>query len=362
MSAQDDGVQSFIAEYSVIVTENYFSYACLSLFLYEYLITLAEEVNLFWKRRWTGATLLFFLNRYAPLLYYLANDTNVFETVVPTTCRTLFKAIIVFDIVVLTTWAAFSALRAYALSRSRALSALVFMLSTVPMGVNATKLWAAEGTVIPAVGCAETDSYSLHTIIGFTTASRSSLIVADCALIAITWATLYRRGGNLHGNSFVYIIVRDGTIYFICLLILNSLHLTFTLLAIATPTPEGISELTIVTDPLTTILVSRFMLNLQAVNNHVVCIGSRSDREGQDSGRVSSLLFNERVLGSLGSSVIDETQAADEEHDDNEEDLETKHEEPPLPVSPPTWDVSEIVTGGTAGVQQELRGSGTGPL
>lgn len=35
---------------------------------YEYLITLDQEVNLFWRRRITGATLLFLATRYLALL------------------------------------------------------------------------------------------------------------------------------------------------------------------------------------------------------------------------------------------------------------------------------------------------------
>ena len=35
--------------------------------IYDQLITLSDEVEHVWKRKWTGATLLFFLNRYATL-------------------------------------------------------------------------------------------------------------------------------------------------------------------------------------------------------------------------------------------------------------------------------------------------------
>ncbi len=36
--------------------------------VYEYIITFDREVSLFWRRRFTGATLLFLLNRYITLL------------------------------------------------------------------------------------------------------------------------------------------------------------------------------------------------------------------------------------------------------------------------------------------------------
>ncbi len=41
--------------------------------VFDYLITFGQEVNLFWNRRFTGATLLFFVNRYVVLLLYTMN-------------------------------------------------------------------------------------------------------------------------------------------------------------------------------------------------------------------------------------------------------------------------------------------------
>ena len=42
----------------------------------EYLVTFPDEVNLFWKRRWTGATVLFFMNRYISLSYHIFGIAN----------------------------------------------------------------------------------------------------------------------------------------------------------------------------------------------------------------------------------------------------------------------------------------------
>lgn len=43
----------------------------IALVCYEYLITLGTEVQLFWGREITGATILFCINRYIKLLYTL---------------------------------------------------------------------------------------------------------------------------------------------------------------------------------------------------------------------------------------------------------------------------------------------------
>lgn len=42
-----------------------------ALFIYEYLITFSTEVQLFWEKTFTGATILFLTNRYMALLHIL---------------------------------------------------------------------------------------------------------------------------------------------------------------------------------------------------------------------------------------------------------------------------------------------------
>ena len=39
-----------------------------ALVFYEYAITLGQEIDMFWKRKFTGATVLFMLNRYLLVL------------------------------------------------------------------------------------------------------------------------------------------------------------------------------------------------------------------------------------------------------------------------------------------------------
>ena len=43
------------------------------LLLYEWIITFDEEVELFWRKKRSVATLLFLLNRYIPLAYALSD-------------------------------------------------------------------------------------------------------------------------------------------------------------------------------------------------------------------------------------------------------------------------------------------------
>ncbi|KAI0640732.1 hypothetical protein C8Q79DRAFT_920930, partial [Trametes meyenii] len=118
-----------------------------ALVLYDFLITFGEEVRLFWGRKFTGASLLFFINRYWTLL---ANDIfmplsfarvsdNVRSHALPSTCDALTKASLAVEVFQYVPWAGkpFSGLRVLALSGMNwPLSVITFLLAMGPVGVN----------------------------------------------------------------------------------------------------------------------------------------------------------------------------------------------------------------------------------
>ncbi|RPD68584.1 hypothetical protein L226DRAFT_576303 [Lentinus tigrinus ALCF2SS1-7] len=131
---------------------------------------------------------------------------------------------------------------------------------------------------------------------------------ADILLIYITWTRLPARftGGASFGTdsggqrSFAHILRRDGTIYFVILLLMNSLHLTVTLLALQ-PAFEGTSYVTVFTEPITAILVSRFLLDLQSVERTGLGHTDTSTDTSGTAGGGGSLVF--RFMGSLASTI-----------------------------------------------------------
>ncbi|KAI0745722.1 hypothetical protein C8Q76DRAFT_790063 [Earliella scabrosa] len=180
---------SLVETFSGLTTTNYCGTAALALLLIEYFSTCLDEVDLFWRRKWTGASVLFFTNRYSSLIAYILND------------------------------------------------------------------------------------------IGFA---------------FLTPATL------------AYILWRDGTIYFICLLILNILHLLLSALSAASLTLGKSSNMILFTEPVTAILMSRFMLNSQHVDSRNRDYTSTLDEITIQNEGSNSILF-QRMIGSLGSSVTDES-------------------------------------------------------
>ncbi|KAI0701113.1 hypothetical protein C8T65DRAFT_579800, partial [Cerioporus squamosus] len=270
------------------------------LLTYEYANTFGREVDFFWKRRPTGASVLFFFNRYLPLVVNAVSFIGLASLSAKVrTCHCLTT---------------FSALRVFALSsRSWPLAILVFLLATMPFAINCYTYTFLASINDPIFGCEATRYISLAltkglvipTLFSFTIASRTCLMASDVLVIITTWVAT-RNAIRLHGegrpirNSFAGTLLRDGTIYFIVLLIMNALHLTFTMLPIVDASLAPVSYLTLFTEPITAVLVSRFMLNLQAVNKRAMHGDTELETLTHQIGPVNF----ERVVGSLGSDVL----------------------------------------------------------
>ncbi|KAI0685066.1 hypothetical protein C8T65DRAFT_748277 [Cerioporus squamosus] len=309
MSSTDDA-NAIASEDLTFLISNYCANAGSGLVVYEYMITFGREVELFWKGRLTGAAILFFFNRYLSLLvnvYGLLENMHVSDKMCVRSARLHYRwsgrlIISYFP------WAVFSALRAFALTKNWPLATLIFLLSMVPLGVNFAHFAFNSTGENFFTGCLTTDDVSSELakqcmyVACMTIASRTCLITADILLIYVTWFNMYRRNGPRHPgvrNRFLHILLRDGTIYFVVLAILNILHLTLSLLSIEYAI-SNISFVTQFSEPLTTILISRFLLNLQAANRRVLHLSFDSTLAA--SSQAGTLVF-ERLVGSLGESL-----------------------------------------------------------
>ncbi|KAH9851997.1 hypothetical protein C2E23DRAFT_923532, partial [Lenzites betulinus] len=200
-------------------------------------------------------------------------------------------------------------LRALALSSiNRTFGVIVFILASVPFAANVWLLSiGVTGENLPVVGCS-------------TSLSRSCSIVADSLVIGATWKYaiqhgVFRRGiRRITPSEIVDVLLYNGTIYFLPLVALNVTHLTLTVLSIVQVT-ENDSEVGLAIDPITAILIGRYMLALQAANQKVLRGGetlSRWDADGSGAAE-ETLRFASRVIGSIGASI--------QRRDDDDEDL-----------------------------------------
>ncbi|TBU24160.1 hypothetical protein BD311DRAFT_868333 [Dichomitus squalens] len=303
---------ALINEYNGVIVASHCMNAAAVLYLYNWLITIDQEVEYFWKGKVTGAAILFYLNRYISLASFVISlvDWMPMTDKVRNRPSSFVADCIAYSIysfavelVPYVPWAAFAGLRCFALTHGNwVLATLVFMLSLVPLGVNLVYFfYGITGENIPLLGCSSVDLTPVGLSDRFALVSRPSLILADCILILATWLTLARRATfrpSYRETTFTSVMLWDGALYFVVLLALNALHLSLTLTSIDVTDLQDTSLVGFFTDPLTSILVQHFLLRLQWANN--TSNGSETGAQGDET--TSSIVFD-RVIGSIGGSL-----------------------------------------------------------
>ncbi|KAI0794549.1 hypothetical protein C8Q74DRAFT_1406673 [Fomes fomentarius] len=226
-------------------------------------------------------------------------------------CQTRKRVVSVSECLQFIPSAAFSALRAFVLSRNKPLSLFVLILGLVPVGINLTMVIVPNyGEIFANIGCI------LYYELSSETNLKISLIVSDGILILITWRSPMTRGlrmrMHIHTNkrqSLGIILVQNGTIYFIVLLCLNVSHLSFSVANIFGNGASS-SDITTFTPPITTILISHFLLDLQEAYRQTVRVDS--DDILNLGSNDSTPSFVDRVIGSLGSDIYVATPESDD--------------------------------------------------
>ncbi|RPD62693.1 hypothetical protein L227DRAFT_609267 [Lentinus tigrinus ALCF2SS1-6] len=299
----DPQVAAIIAVYDSLYLSNRSGLAAFAFLVYEYAITFDQEVHMFWAGRWTGASILFFMNRYIPILAYVVALMEFISM--------SDKAAEGLVFIQYLTWASFSGLRALALSRRWYIAVPIFTLSVVAFGVNMSQYGLGLfGTNDPIFGCMPEIPISAEeakkcTFLTLMCTPSRFQYFPDICLIALTWVGIPKFGGirqTMRLSSLSSILLRDGLIYFTVLFVLNSLHLAFTMISFVraySPT----SYITIFTEPITAVAVSRFLLDLQAANRKTLIMDTEDPLYFTTTSFADTLSFA-RVVGSLGSSII----------------------------------------------------------
>ncbi|KAI0827993.1 hypothetical protein BC628DRAFT_1317402 [Trametes gibbosa] len=258
------------------MNESYYTFAAFALLAFEYVITFDREERLVWGRKVSGATVLFLFNRYWLFFQYISQVITAFplSQQVSRKCNVVGYMVIVGNAGPPFIWAAFSMLRGYALSGRRSWVALLIVTFFLP-DIALTCVYYS--TLVPTAApppfnCLLSSDLAESTWIHFSLliyiplsdviASRACLIAGDLIVLLVTWYSTYgitraAKVANIQ-MSLTSALLKDGTVYFVCLLILNILNIIFN----AVPNSSAISAFQ---DPITSILVSRFLLNLRDV-------------------------------------------------------------------------------------------------
>ncbi|KAI0328676.1 hypothetical protein GY45DRAFT_1435976 [Cubamyces sp. BRFM 1775] len=288
---------ALISELTAAATLKYCNMSTVALLSYYYIITLGEEIKHYVNRRVTLATLLYITNRYVPLVFSFYS-TRITYSSNQKLCAAEMGIDIGLEYLQYFPWAIFSALRAYALQRRVHWAVLILIMSLAPPIVSSTTDHWVTIQANPQDGCSASDDLPLWFQHRAPVLARVPLIIADLAIIVITWKTqykTYRFGRKVSTPSgLTMVLLRDGTIYFVALTILNTLLLVFEYLEVLGAGTDGHnSDLVTFIEPLTAILISEFLTHLHEA----------ADRTSSTETLATIGTLEFRIVGSIGASL-----------------------------------------------------------
>ncbi|KAL7278311.1 hypothetical protein ACG7TL_008287 [Trametes sanguinea] len=232
--------------YQQTVIYNYIGFATFVATIYDWLLCLGQETQLIWPQPRTGASALYFFNRYL--------------------CTFLLHLNWVAEYIMLIGPAVFSCLRVYALTgRNTVLSVLTLFFGLMPFVLNMATIYAGHVVNEPMpVGC--TDEYTLSA----TVTIAGSLIFSDLLVIAVTWWSTYKISRLARSVTekltLNQVMLENGTIYFLCMTCLNVLQVLLNAISLVNTAFDTGSYTEGFIDLLTSVLISRFLLNLRATS------------------------------------------------------------------------------------------------
>ncbi|KAH9838311.1 uncharacterized protein C8Q71DRAFT_750405 [Rhodofomes roseus] len=242
--------------------------AAATMIFHEHTVTIAQEIRYVWGTRLTGATIIFLLNRYMVLILGI---TIVLQTVAWDTPLSCEATIMLYDVVSILLYiiiAVFSALRAFAIGGRRWSIASVILglglaiaIASIYFAAKSSNAYVLIIDDMPV--CNYTDYYSVQSYDESLIATRLCAILADALLIGLTLYTTLRTRRVINPRTRTPLttqLARDGSLYFVSLLFLNVLQM-----ALKSVNGAITNFVSVFVAPISSILISRFMLNLRHV-------------------------------------------------------------------------------------------------
>jgi len=256
--------------------------AALALTLYEYVLTLSNEVALFWNTKLSSASVLLFFHVRLILLAIAATTiagNYVPEAIVTLTgCKSYNIWNATLTMLGYTMIAVISAIRVFAVTgRNWPLSLLTLTLGLLPVVINIYLLTTAYYLVEPVpttTVCAVMSTISPHSANKVALASRLGVILSDTLVVAATWFNLFQSAKFSAKSGFLtssvsWHLLRDGTLYFSVILVLNLIDILLWWF-------DRIQFFTSLIFPLSLILLSRLLMSLRQVAYSDAALRSQS--------------------------------------------------------------------------------------
>ncbi|KAH9829882.1 uncharacterized protein C8Q71DRAFT_788942 [Rhodofomes roseus] len=315
MSASEETLQGF-SDHFVI---NCCGAAAAALLVFDYVLTFEQEVNFIWSSTNYVYVLLFLANRLAMLGMTVGSVLNMLPWYSILSCTVVNWSLAGFQILTLLLWAIVSTLRVYAVSnRDWGFTILTLLLGLTPV---ATNIYAnIEATFFPVPSYAYCYGQTEYTVVlanRLEITTRACLIASDALVLLIAWYQLHTSLYNVARvsvkSTLATYLLRDGTFYFLVLLVLN-------ICQVITDFDRGVfyNPLPYFSNPITSIIISRFLLGIRrlalATHDSLPSYFSQSyetERQCAEQGRqrsgISTIAFNSNTVSHTASATTRHT-------------------------------------------------------
>ncbi|PIL23157.1 hypothetical protein GSI_14466 [Ganoderma sinense ZZ0214-1] len=294
----------------------FISVASTALVFYEYAITFDLELQQIWGRNISGVVVLFALTRYITLLHRILVILSLSSLHSLDTCWVITWLQVFISTIVIIVLSAIAAIRVYALwNRDWRLLVVLLLAGLFPAATNlyfrsATAVFIAPSKFFTCQSVPTATAAATYKNLSI--ATRVVSIFVDGLVVVFTWIKTHRvyvlTRKLAFRTNYSALLLRDGTLYFLAVVILN-------VTAIVYVTNIGSNLLNDIIVTLTSILMSRFLLNLRdqrAQNERESAI--RTSSVEASSFALSTVRFQSNVSHSMAGSMIDDDD--DEDGDD----------------------------------------------
>ncbi|TCD64573.1 hypothetical protein EIP91_003900 [Steccherinum ochraceum] len=217
-----------------------------TLFCYDFVLTIPDEVRLVWNQKLSGASVLFLVNRY--LVAAITVITGYLNLTVTGTCINASILSITWQFVIIT----FIAVRVYAIWNGDWRVFAVVFTAGLAMPVEALYFLISQHRPPVSEAVRKLPLFAV---------SLTSIIAVDAVALALTWvktASLVRLMAKVEVKlTLTTMLLRDGTVYFCVLIVMKVLFLFFFRVG------DEISDFAAM--QLYSIMTSHFILNLRGI-------------------------------------------------------------------------------------------------
>jgi len=290
-----------IEAYGLYRQVNSFGIAAKALFVWDYVITLDREVRYVWGRKPTIATVLFMVNRYVNLsacIFQLFSQATFQH---PRSCNVVVRFVEAQIIISALVFALFFSMRIYATwGRDWRPALPILLLALVPPAAN-LYIYCKSIPVLappPSSGCATASPIPADVYQTLVLLNRACTTAYDFLVVVFTFIKTLgskKAARRLKDQTpLTILLLRDGTLHFMLMLILNVGQIIWASLS------QSNNALSYFMTPVTSILVSRFLLSLRRLNDV-------EEREATSVFLNTSIFearqFHSEIIGNLGESL-----------------------------------------------------------